>query len=73
MNALALTLMLITTISWALAQVIGKLALGKIDVLTFNAVRTSTALTLAILFVLFTGDLVDPGFRIFIFLLSSPG
>ena len=61
MNALALTLMLITTISWALAQVISKLALDKIDVLTFNAVRASTALSMAILFVLFTGDLVNPG------------
>jgi len=61
MNALALMLMLATTISWALAQVIGKLALGKIDVLTFNAVRASTALPMAILFVFFTGDLVNPG------------
>jgi drug/metabolite transporter (DMT)-like permease len=52
--------MLITTINWASAQVIGKMALSKIDVLTFNAVRASTVLPLAILFVIFTGELMNP-------------
>ncbi len=68
---LALTLMLFTTISWGLAQVIGKLALGKIDVLTFNAVRASTALPMAILFVFFTGDLVNPGLEFLFFAVLS--
>lgn len=71
MNVLALTLMLFTTISWGLAQVIGKLALGKIDVLTFNAVRASTALPMAILFVFFAGDLVNPGLEFLFFAVLS--
>ena len=67
MNVLALTLMLVATVSWALSQVIGKLAIGKIDIVTFNAVRISTVLPMIILFVVFTGDLVIPGLEFLFF------
>lgn len=61
MNSLAFVLMLVATTCWALGHVIGKLALRKMDVSVFNAIRTSIVVPMAVLFAILTGSLANPG------------
>lgn len=61
MDLLVLTLVLLSTMCWGLAQVIGKLALKNIGALLFNAVRFSFASTIVIFGILLIGGAGDFG------------
>ncbi len=61
MNLLAFALVLVATLCWGADQTIGKLALRRLNVSVFNAIRPTFAAPLIILFALLTDSLRYPG------------
>jgi len=61
MNLLALALALAAALCWGADQTIGKLALRRLDVSVFNAIRPTFIAPLIILFALSTNSLSYPG------------
>lgn len=61
MNLLAFALVLAATFCWGADQTIGKLALRRVDVSVFNAIRPTFVAPLIILFALSTNSLSYPG------------
>ena len=61
MNSLALALALAASLCWGADQTIGKLALRRLDVSVFNAIRPTLVAPLIILFALSTNSLSYPG------------
>jgi drug/metabolite transporter (DMT)-like permease len=61
MNPLAFLLVLAAALCWGADQTIGKLALRRLDVSVFNAIRPTFAAPLIILYALLTDSLSYPG------------
>jgi drug/metabolite transporter (DMT)-like permease len=61
MNLIALVLMLAATLCWGADQTIGKLAVKRMSVSVFNALRPTFVAPLAIIFALSTNSLSYPG------------
>jgi len=61
MNLIALALVLVATLCWGADQTIGKLAVKRVDVSVFNALRPTFVAPLAFIFAFSTNSLSDPG------------